>query len=179
MSELRSQSVSIYSIYYPAYGEAGGLTRAYFGWAFSTFGISQLETYAAAISDKLSIEFDKHIPVRPISITVMDNNMKAAAAALEALFGHEISTVITETRSRGGLVITTITLSSEHRFLLAGLQTRHPATPRLLAFACQAMTDIHAKAIKKRLPPNTNIQSSDITPGVRTNTSTDTGPTAS
>jgi hypothetical protein len=152
MSELRSQTVSIYSIYYPAYDEPGGLTKTQFAWAFGSLGINQPETYTISIADQLALEFDRHIPVRPISITVFDKSLDDAGIILASLFGIDTMTTIMQTKNSGGLIIANVTLGPEDRFAIASFQAKHPLTPRLLKAACRAMLDIHNRSLKQ-LPP--------------------------
>lgn len=109
-----------------------GLTVATFDWP-----IAQPEdTYTIDATDKLSIELDRHFPVRPAKFTLTDAAHHHSLSTIEELGGPELAQAMRVAPIIGFSILQVI-LSDAHRLAIANVQIASPSTPFLLRKACQ------------------------------------------
>lgn len=88
------------------------------------------DTYAIAIPEtKALVTLDRHIAVRPYSISVYNFGIEQAAEALNHYFGEQIAVALLEARQDGIKTLGNISLSETSRLNIASLQASDPDTP--------------------------------------------------
>jgi hypothetical protein len=110
---------------------AQGLTVAELRWPLS----QPEDTYTIGVGRDLSIEFDRHFPIRPSGVTLQAANWNENDALILQYFGEEFSDAMKQARKQG-MVIIEFTLGQEQRVGLRDLQVESPSTPWRLRQAC-------------------------------------------
>ena len=109
-----------------------GLTVATFDWP-----IAQPEdTYTLDPTDHLSMELDRHFPVRPVKLSLTETGDANSLAMVELLTGAPMAEAMRVAPLIGYSVLQ-VTLDENNRLAIARLQIESPSTPRLLFKACK------------------------------------------
>lgn len=96
------------------------------------------DTYIINATPNVSLEFDRHFPVRLASITLRDVTNNASLSTLERLTGEVLVASLQHAPHVGFSVIRT-SLELHHRLAIARIQAESIATPDLLRRACNGM----------------------------------------
>jgi len=107
------------------------LTTGIFGWPEGTAG----KTYTIELKPGLSIEFDKHFPIRPASLGLYDDFNQEAYTPLSNLFGEGLAQSLLNASQLGFLIIY-LSLTETQRMNIAILQIGSASTPPRLKGAC-------------------------------------------
>ena len=114
-----------------AYSEHDLRTTASFEWALS----QPQDTYTIDVAPNVSLELDRHFPIRPASIGVQDPD-GTCEEALIPYVGEELSAAIAAA-PRVGFSVINLVLSPENRSRIVQLQAHSPSTPPVVRRACQ------------------------------------------
>lgn len=122
--------VTVFGEYFPK----DQLTVASFIWPIPNTS----DTYTIAINPGLSLEFDKHLPVRLSHIALYDNAPDESDDVLDQLTDRELSKTMAAGRALGTFIIS-LNVSRSSRLLIASMQLRSPSTPPPLRRAVAGM----------------------------------------
>jgi hypothetical protein len=89
------------------------------------------DTYTIDVGEQLSLELDKHFPVRPSHVAIHDQPKNASIIALEAFFGEAFTYAMQEA-PRIGFCTLELVFTKQNRLAIAKLQIDSPSTPPLL-----------------------------------------------
>lgn len=95
------------------------------------------DTYTIDVAPNVSLELDRHFPVRLASIGVQEPD-GTCEEALIPYVGEELSAAIAAA-PRIGISVMRLALSPQNRLHLAQLQTHSPSTPPVIRRACRGI----------------------------------------
>jgi hypothetical protein len=103
------------------------------------------ETYHVRTENGLILELDRHLPVRPKSLTIarLTTNQDIAAKEVECYGGEELARVMRSYPRRSFAVF--LALSPDTRYNIARLQATSANTPPLLRKVCEVMLGEHER----------------------------------
>jgi hypothetical protein len=110
------------------------LVVASFNWEHS----QPVDTYTIDASPKLSLELDKHLPVRPVRISLTGQADVTDLSKLENIAGLELADSV-RVAPFFGFCALKLELSNRNRWTIAELQLHSPSTPPILKRACAAI----------------------------------------
>ena len=97
-----------------------------------------IETYTLDATANVSLELDKHFPVRLARIVLADHMDEYSLVTLEHLAGAELATAM-QSAPRIGFCSLLLTLTDPQRLAIANLQVGSPSSPALMRRACEAI----------------------------------------
>lgn len=95
------------------------------------------DTYTIDATSFVSVELDKHLPIRPARLAVHDGQLGESCAVVERLFGKELARAVAAAPSVG-MCAMQFAMEAPYSIELARLQGGSPSTPPLLREACAA-----------------------------------------
>lgn len=97
------------------------------------------DTYTLDMNGVLSIELDRHFPIRPSAIVWEASHGIGTETVLEACFGPEVTEAMIAAWHREGAAIVDLSFSQQQRLAIAEAQLHSPSTPPLLKRSLRAM----------------------------------------
>lgn len=109
-----------------------GLTVATFNWPLA----QPSETYTIDATDHVSLELDRHFPIRPAKLTLTHTEDEASLDVITQLAGEALAQTIRIAPAVGFCTLN-LTFTDENRQTIGRLQVASPSTPPLLKKASQ------------------------------------------
>lgn len=97
-----------------------------------------IDTYTIAPNEGLSLELDKHFPVRLAKIALYDTAQEGSAELISLIVGEEVSEQMRNTPRVGQFIMNT-NITLDNRLILAHIQAVNPSTPPALRRAVLSM----------------------------------------
>jgi hypothetical protein len=124
-----------------------GLSVVHFGWSEEI----PRDSYTIPLSPNVSLELDKHFPLRPNSVSVYDQISCEEVGQLDIYLPETITDALLKAR-RLGTQILIAEFNDENRHELLRLQATNPATPPTLRVATYAMMGQYGVGLSELIP---------------------------